>query len=61
VHDLRGRLVRALLAGDRPAGRHGARWDGLSDAGQRVPSGLYVARLRTAQGEVDLLKLTLVK
>lgn len=61
VHDLRGRLVRTLLAGDRPAGRHGARWDGLSDAGQRVPSGLYVARLRAARGETDLLKLTLVK
>jgi hypothetical protein len=61
VHDVRGRLVRTLVAGDLPAGRHEERWDGLDDAGQRVPSGIYMARLRTVRGEVDLLKLTLVK
>lgn len=61
VHDVRGRLVRTLVAGDLATGRHEARWDGLDDTGQRVPSGIYVARLRAAGGEVDLLKLTLVK
>ena len=54
-------LVRTLVAGDLPAGRHEERWDGFDDAGQRVSSGIYMARLRTARGEVDLLKLTLVK
>jgi len=61
VHDVRGRLVRSLVAAERPAGRHEERWDGLDDAGQHVPSGIYMARLRTARGEVDLLKLTLLK
>ncbi len=61
VHDVRGRLVRTLVAGDLPAGRFDERWDGLDDSGQRVSSGIYMARLRTARGEADLLKLTLVK
>jgi hypothetical protein len=61
VHDVRGRLVRTLVAGDLATGRHEVRWDGLDDTGQRVPSGIYVARLRAAGSEVDLLKLTLVK
>lgn len=61
VHDVRGRLVRRLVAGELAVGRHEARWDGLDETGQRVPSGIYVARLRAAGGKADLLKLTLVK
>lgn len=61
VHDVRGRLVRRLAAGELAVGRHEARWDGLDETGQRVPSGIYVARLRAAGGEADLLKLTLLK
>lgn len=61
VHDVRGRLVRTLVAGELATGRHEVSWDGNDDSGQRVPSGLYVARLRAAGGGVDLLKLTLVK
>ncbi len=41
-----GRLVRALLAGERRAGRHTARWDGLDDAGRAAPGGVYFYRLR---------------
>ena len=45
VLDLQGRLVRRLDAGSLPAGVHVAVWDGKDDAGQTLPSGVYVARL----------------
>lgn len=61
VHDVRGRRVRVLVAGDLPAGRHELPWDGRDDHGQQVASGAYVARLRAASGEAGWLKLMLVK
>ncbi len=61
VHDVRGRQIRTLLDGELTAGRHVADWNGLDDAGKRVPSGIYMVRLRSAGGGEDLLKLTLVK
>lgn len=61
MHDLRGRVVRTLVAGEFPSGPHTARWDGHDDSGRRVPSGAYMARLRTNEGEVGLLKIMLVK
>ncbi len=36
-----GRLVRTLVTGKRPAGRHTVRWDGLDDAGREAPGGVY--------------------
>lgn len=41
VVDAAGRVVRWLVDGERPAGRHEARWDGRDAAGARVPSGRY--------------------
>jgi len=61
VHDVRGRQIRTLLDGELTAGRHVTDWNGLDDAGKRVPSGIYMVRLRSAGGGEDLLKLTLVK
>lgn len=48
VFDVRGRLIRRLVAMQLDAGRHEAVWDGRDDAGVGVASGTYVARLRTA-------------
>ena len=41
VHTVDGRSVRHLLSEDRNVGRHGVLWDGRSDAGALVPTGLY--------------------
>ncbi len=60
IFGLDGRRVRSLLDESREAGRHEVIWDGRDDAGSRVPSGLYVARLSFG-GEVRLEKLALVK
>ncbi len=60
VYDLKGRVVRTLVDGARPAGRHEASWDGRDDRGGQVASGTYMYRL-TAAGEVTSRKLTLVR
>lgn len=45
VFDIRGRLIRTLAQGARPAAQHVARWDGRDDAGLALPSGVYLVRL----------------
>jgi hypothetical protein len=44
IFDLRGAQVRALAAGRYGAGRHEALWDGIDDAGRRLPRGIYLVR-----------------
>lgn len=45
IYDLRGRRVRVLAEGARPAGDHVAVWDGRDERGTNVASGVYLARL----------------
>ena len=47
VYDLRGRLVRTLVAAERPAGWNAAEWDGQDDRGNAVSSGVYFYRLES--------------
>jgi len=60
IIDLRGRVVRTLLAESRNEGRHEAVWDGRDGQGNQSSSGVYFYRLTTAEGVVSR-KLTLVK
>ncbi len=46
VYDLRGRLVRTVVAGPQAAGAGSATWDGRDDRGASVASGAYVYRLQ---------------
>ena len=46
IHDVSGRLVRTLVDGTLSAGEHAARWDGRTDGGQRVGSGIYFYTFR---------------
>jgi flagellar hook assembly protein FlgD len=41
IHDLLGREIRTLFAGDQTAGLHRVEWDGLDNHGQRLASGIY--------------------
>jgi cytosine/adenosine deaminase-related metal-dependent hydrolase len=52
VFDVAGRRVRTLLDRDQNAGPQTLTWDGMSDRGQPLPSGIYFARVR---GERDVL------
>jgi hypothetical protein len=47
IYSVDGRLVRGLVKDTRQAGRHTVSWDGLDDAGRRLPSGIYFYSLRS--------------
>ncbi|MEZ4387852.1 MAG: FlgD immunoglobulin-like domain containing protein [Candidatus Krumholzibacteriia bacterium] len=60
VHDLAGRRIRTLVNGQLGVGRHDAAWDGRNDAGELVPSGVYLLRVTSARGS-DTAKVALVR
>ncbi len=60
VHDVKGRLVRTLVAGNRAAGEHLVRWDGRDLGGRSVASGTYYARLMFG-GESRVQAMSLVR
>jgi flagellar hook assembly protein FlgD len=60
VLDLRGRLVRTLVAASLDAGAHAAFWDGTDESGRAVASGTYLWRLRAGSrqftGKMSLVR-----
>ncbi|MBN2172073.1 MAG: S8 family serine peptidase [Candidatus Krumholzibacteriota bacterium] len=60
VHDARGRLLRVLVDEALPAGAVERAWDGRDARGHALPSGVYLARVETADGAASR-KLLLVK
>ena len=60
VVDTRGREVAVLHDGYHAAGDARWRWDGRTDSGRAVPSGVYLLRLETEQ-RVSQRAVTLVK
>ena len=60
LFDVRGRLVRTLVEGERAAGTHVARWDGRDAAGMPVTAGVYFLRIEAAgatrSGRIALLR-----
>jgi hypothetical protein len=57
VYDITGRLVKALVEDELPAGSHRAVWDGRDGQGLRVASGVYLVRMQ-ADGFGATRKLT---
>jgi hypothetical protein len=45
VYDVRGRLVRGLVDGERPPQAETVVWDGTGDSGTRMGAGVYFVRL----------------
>ncbi len=60
VYDLLGREVRTLVDGFRAAGAHTVVWDGRSDAGETVASGVYLYRM-AAGGFTESRMMVLMK
>jgi hypothetical protein len=60
IHDVAGRRVRTLFEGERAAGRHEAIWDGRSDGGAPVPTGVYFCRCEAGEYR-RTVKLTLLR
>jgi len=46
LYNLRGQAVRTLVHENQKQGEHLSAWNGEDDAGERVPSGVYVYRLK---------------
>lgn len=60
VYDVRGAVVRVLVAAPLGAGEHAVAWDGFDGTGRRLPSGIYFAKLSTPFDTVSH-KLVLVR
>ena len=61
ILDMRGRLIKTLVQGERANGqRYEVVWNGQNEAGRSVPSGSYLSRLRIGD-QVQSRILTLVK
>ena len=60
VLDVRGRVVRVVVAAALPAGVHAVVWDGRDAAGRDVASGIYVARLQAGNASATR-KLTMIR
>ncbi len=52
VFDLRGSLVRTLVSSAPAPGTHRIVWNGRSDRGEPVPSGIYFCSLRWGEERV---------
>jgi hypothetical protein len=60
VLDTQGRLVRTLLNRELPAGKHSVVWDGRSDEGRSLATGMYYYELE-ANGERSARKAVLLR
>jgi hypothetical protein len=60
VYTILGEEVTTLMRQQLEAGTYDVRWDGTTESGARVASGLYIARLE-ASGFVATTKMMLVK
>lgn len=59
VYDVSGRLVATLLDGPRGPGTHRVEWNGRTDSGQEVATGIYLCRLETERGHSERKMLLL--
>ncbi len=61
VYDMMGRQVRTLIGGESyNAGFHVVNWNGLNNNGEKVPSGMYIYRIKAGEFISDK-KMLLVK
>jgi len=60
IYNMLGRLVRLLIDRQETAGVHTAVWDGRDTSGLKVPSGLYICRMKTGS-LVFMKKMMLVQ
>ena len=60
IFDIAGQIVATLVDRNLAPGDYRLSWDGLSDRGEQLPSGLYFLAL-TMNGQLNVRKLTLLK
>lgn len=60
VYNLKGQLVKTLVAETKAAGTHQLCWDGLDASGNQVANGAYLLRLSSGQ-DVSTRKIMLIR
>ena len=60
VYNIRGMKVKTLMNRSAIAGEHVITWDGTTDSGQKLSSGLYFARV-TTDNEKAVCRITMIK
>lgn len=60
IYNMMGQQVRTLVDEAYSAGRHVVNWDGRDNNGMRVPSGMYIYRIKAGEF-IDHKKMMLVK
>jgi len=53
VFDIRGRQVDTVFEGALPQGEHSVTWDGRTQTGEALPSGIYFYRFKAGDFEVN--------
>lgn len=61
IYNLKGQKVRTLYSGNLDKGNQTLRWDSKDDSGKLCANGVYFAIMRTHDGKVSSMKLTLMK
>jgi hypothetical protein len=61
IFDAQGRLVRTLVDDTQAASQYSVSWDGRSEEGSAVASGLYFARFQGPDGAAESRTLVLVR
>jgi hypothetical protein len=60
VYDVRGALVKTLVAGALAGGRYEARWDGRNERGESVASGIYFVQVSSG-GSKETRKMIMLR
>jgi len=60
VFNILGQKVKTLVSEQKEAGYHQARWDGESDSGRDVPSGVYFYRMNAGSFS-QTMKMVMLK
>lgn len=61
IFDVNGRLVRTLVDGAQVRGDYNVQWDGITESGEAVASGVYWARMSTDRGFKSSTKMVVLK
>jgi len=60
IFNLTGQLVKTLIDENQGAGYYSTQWDGRNDRNGRVPSGVYICKMKAGQ-YAGIKKMILIK
>ncbi len=61
IYNTQGQCVRTLNSGYEAAGQHNIRWDGKSDSGATVPTGMYIYKIQAGETTLSSGRMMMIK